>query len=266
MSRSLLSLLVVSAVACSDAHSLLDAKRGVAGEAAVDAVSSTAASDAGSPPQAAGPSHCEHEGRRFKFGESFFDRERCEGRRCQHGGHWAIQSALCNEGDECDGGPCEECTLGWEPTYRYPFPLGTTLTCSDGCNLCTCTAYGKWISTQVACSELTKVEPCSNMPEVDSSRVLFVSGSDGQALSLQGEFGRGGCDSTPMRACYAALPSGGGAQILRVWLEPAKPLAACEVPFIAEAIFSLAPLRERYGDAHEAVVIKVGAYAFPFAL
>jgi hypothetical protein len=265
MSRSLSSLVLACAAACSDAHSPSESQRGVAADAALDAASTTPASDAGSPPRMAGPTYCEHDGRRFKFGESFFDRERCESRLCQHGGHWALQSALCDEGEECDGGPCDECTFGWAPTYRYPFPLGTTLTCSDGCNLCTCTAYGKWISTQVACSELTEVEPCSDMPEVDSSRVLFVSGSDGQALSLQGEFSRGGCDNAPMRACYAALPSA-GAQILRVWLEPAKPLAACAVPFIAEAIFSLAPLRERYGDDHEAVVIKVGAYAFPFAL
>lgn len=245
MSRSLLSL-VLAISACGDTHS-----PSAADQPAV---------------VSGGPDHCEHEGQRFKLGESFFDRERCESRLCQHGGHWAIQSGFCDTGEECDGGLCAECTYGWYPTYRYPFPLGTTLTCSDGCNLCTCAASGEWITTELDCPELPEVVPCSRVPEVDVSHVRFVSGSDGQALSLRGEFTRGGCDDAPMRACYAALPTNGGAQMLRVWLEPAKPLAACEVPFIAEAIFSLAPLRKRYRDDNEAVVIKVGDYAFPFAL
>jgi len=248
----LVLLLFVCALGCNDAHSSSHETRAVAGSGSAGA-SDAGSRDAGSgssgatipvaPPAAPGivttPSRfesCEHDGQRHKLGEWVFDRARCSSRLCTRSG-WDDHDAFCGGGMGCDGGACDECLLG-----SQRFPVGEGLVCSDGCNHCTCTGDGLWLQTLVLCDRLPPVTPCQQVPEADTTRAVFLAG---ESLSLRADFAHGGCEFAAMRACYRVVTSSSGAGAhARIWLEPEASLVVCEVPFIAEAVFSVAPLRD----------------------
>ena len=267
MARVLSLLLLICAIGCSDSHSgprpvVTDADGG-----------ETTPSDAGSvdnPPPGVLPvtpkpdftppnfqTSCERDGRHYTLGERTFDRAACSSLQCTRSG-WNGQPAFCNEGTQCDGGPCAECTLG-----SQRFPLGAGLICEDGCNLCTCTGLGKWVQTIAACDALPGIEACSQPPADDATRALYLAGG-GNVLALRAEFELGGCAYAELKACYALESNGGEPARARIWLEPHAPLAACTIPFVGEAVFSLKALREQDPREHGAIELQIGAESIAY--
>lgn len=273
MNRVLSLLLLTCAVGCSDADSrsspvVTDASSG-----------ETRLPDAGgfdNPPSEvlppatakAGPmgtiipanfeTSCERDGKVYKLGEWHFDHAACASLLCTRTG-WDNHPAFCDQGTECDGGPCEECELG-----SQHFPLGTGFVCPDGCNHCTCTGFGRWIQTLLACGPLPAIAPCTEPPANDTTRAVYLAG-DGSALGLRAEFGLGGCTQADLIACYAFAPNGAEPPRARIWLEP-RQRGACTIPFVGEAVFSLKPLAEQDPREHGTIELQIGeesiAYEF----
>ncbi|HKP62606.1 MAG TPA: hypothetical protein VJV78_37985 [Polyangiales bacterium] len=135
------------------------------------------------------------------------------------------------------------------------------MVCADGCNHCTCTAAGDWLSTIEICDAQPLVQPCAQPPDADTTYPVYLVGE--RTLSLRAEFARGGCEYAPMRACHASSSAGS----VRIWLEPEEPLADCDVPFIAEEVVSVAPLRDRYqreGREHGTIQLDFARESLPY--
>ena len=203
--------------------------------------------------------HCERNEQSYEIGEWMYDPQGCVSCLCERSG-WDCHDAFCDEAAQCDdGGVCDGCELG---TYR--FPVGQRMVCEDGCNHCTCSALGKWVSTIQICDSLPPIRPCAQPPDSDTTYPLFLLDGREPSLSLKAEFSRGGCKYAPMKACYATSSAGGA----RIWLEPDEPLADCEVPFIAEEVVSVSSLRESYrreGREHGTIQLDFARESLPYA-
>jgi len=208
---------------------------------------------------------CDYNGSHYIFGERFIDTEACLSCRCENYGqtsHVQCDSAMCDEGDRCDGGPCTSCRIG-----EQTFPVGTGLTC-DACNECTCTGLGSWLSTLVLCSELPPLQRCPQPTAASTvaTSLIYLDSSPPGSIALRGRFPRGGCGTShELRGCYAFED----AKHVRIWLELANAPADCEVAFIEEGPFDVSSVRgnQRRGSSseHGSLTLEVGDQTFDYA-
>lgn len=166
--------------------------------------------------------------------------------------------AFCDEGTECDGGPCRSCSIG-----SFGFPVGTSLSC-DGCNECTCTGHGDWLSTLVICDGLPSLERCPqpSAAKPEMSVIYLDDLSASWSLAVRARFERGGCNPPDVRGCYAI----GDGDHVSIWLEPLQPLASCRSPFFEERTYGLNALRDelRRTLGPGFVSLDVGDHSFDF--
>jgi hypothetical protein len=224
-------------VGCAERHrTILTPDAGPEPVGAADAsVQPTPARDGGPRTAAIG---CDDDGGHYLFGERFTKDSQQRACRCDATGV-ECQTACCKaDATQCDGGPCTTCKMGLQT-----FPVGASLTCSDGCNTCVCTAYGSWLETLVACVSVPpQLERCPQPTAAEPSSLVFVDPTADGRVELRTRFARGGCELYPpdVRGCYQLDAE----HVAHLWMEPLSSLADCEVPFIAERVFDLATLRQ----------------------
>jgi hypothetical protein len=199
-------------------------------------------------------SGCESEGQHYIFGERFIQPE-CTTCICERDGVAHCNWAFCNEGTKCDGGPCSSCMIG-----EQSYPVGSSLTCN--CNECTCTGEGGWLSTIVLCGGTPPLLPCPQPSAAGAgeTRVVYYDPTSSDPLGMQVRFSHGGCSRHPptLRGCYLFAD----ASHVRVWIEAEAALEDCEVPYIEERSFDIAPIRETHrrnaGRESGSVMLEIG--------
>lgn len=131
------------------------------------------------------PNGCEYAGRHYMLGERFENREECLSCRCMRYGETHCDNGLCVDFvTACDGGPCTSCRIGLQT-----LPVLTGLTCSDGCNECTCVPHGDWLMTLQACGDLPLLEQCdASTARTGDSRLVFFDPTQRGRIELRTTF------------------------------------------------------------------------------
>jgi hypothetical protein len=178
---------------------------------------------------------CTLNGELHKFGEVFYDEQRCNSCSCTTDGGVACTARACDERNACKIGDAQ-------------FASGVSITCEDGCNSCLCT-NGSWSSTDRACGVPPKIEICdSNAPaEMLKANVVYLSGD---RLLIDANFL--GCMDNPsnVKLCWdgSFLESSPVQAQLRI---TTGGTSSCASWITQQALFDLTPLRDAYRTAYQ---------------
>ncbi len=196
---------------------------------------------------------CEHDGKYYAANTTFVID--CAGCGCDTNGQVACDAVLCKGG----------CRFG-----DQTFSANTSVTCPDGCNICTCgpngpdNSEGQWTTTDIACPALSKVEKCVGpaKSEVLSVRPRY---SHQDALALEYTYS-GGCKSHSFRLCTDGALTKSQPGQLKLWLVDDGEPDPCEAGITETKVFDLSSLKDILGaQASGSIVLRVGESSVPYA-
>lgn len=151
--------------------------------------------------------------------------------------------SVASEGECSDAGTGGgTCTMG-----DTTFEDGASLTCSDGCNSCTCdAANGGWISTLILCAPLPKAELCEGGPSSSAGLGVEKLYRDRDALAVSLTYG-GGCFPHTFKLCYSDAFAESSPVQARIWVEDTTEMVdTCLALPTVQEVFDLSPLRQSY--------------------